>query len=405
MRIARRAAIRILIATVFGVVLSPLASTWSALDAQTGPVCSGGMARFKLISAGVGWYMDCPAFRFFWTKDNGRNWTQIRSLDDRDISVEDLFFVDRQNGWLLATDRGSGPGDQHFKLLHTRNGGATWRITRLRNPLLDLEGAAPSRPTQIFFFDANHGWILWRWALMNSSKDALMATSDGGNTWHRLPDPPGPGPLQFISPSTGWMIGERPDVEDPPVQGNAQLWSTTDGGRTWTPISVSLPKDTEDEGTYLVGLKFRDSKQGMLAAGLEDTEGGATLPYVSGVTKDGGKTWRFSRFSAMSAEPSFGRDHIFWSAYLDPSFKTVFYMDAKPISIVPPSTVLPEGRFIDMDFFDDTNAWLMYSSWQGLALLATADSGTTFTVITPPISSGQTPMPRTIYRPLGPLLH
>jgi photosystem II stability/assembly factor-like uncharacterized protein len=67
-------------------------------------------------------------------------------------------------------------------------------------------------PGDVFFSDPRHGWFLWSWPT------ALLATKDGGRMWKRLSDPPGEGPMNFVSARDGLMIG------------GSQLWANHDGG-------------------------------------------------------------------------------------------------------------------------------------------------------------------------------
>jgi photosystem II stability/assembly factor-like uncharacterized protein len=100
----------------------------------------------------------------------------------------------------------------------THDGGTTWKST---TPLAAVFGT-------IDFVDMQHGWATDGMVLYN--------TSDGGQHWVKL----SPGAnfqqithLSFVSSTTGWAIGRQSNT-------SAFLLKTTDGGKTWTPIPISI---------------------------------------------------------------------------------------------------------------------------------------------------------------------
>jgi hypothetical protein len=100
------------------------------------------------------------------------------------------------------------------------DGGQTWR-TRV------VPGLRP--PAIVDLIDPTH-WI-------GTDGMMLVATSDGGTQWKRwkpavgMRDASGtPLMLDFLSPTLGWAVSR--DAGGP-------LWWTTDGGRTWMPITVA----------------------------------------------------------------------------------------------------------------------------------------------------------------------
>jgi photosystem II stability/assembly factor-like uncharacterized protein len=283
-----------------------------------------------------------------------------------------IFFLNRSHGWVLSTDEDEHLESAHFYLLSTTDGARHWRSLMLRRPKLMDHGNDNFLPTQIYFFDPQHGWILWRYDFTHSSRYALLQTSDGGQTWKPLPEPPGAGPAQFVSSTDGWMIGDMSDdgIGD---QGNAQLWRTNDGGRKWSPIAIPIPEDSAEQRSYLIALKFPNMREGMVAAGLHNG-------FANCRTEDGGETWQFSQFPALHAMASIGAKHIFWS--VDRNVQ----MDNQPIPLTLPVGVHPGGDFYELDFLDDSNAWIDYRDGHGprFLLIATIDGGKTTRLIWPP---------------------
>jgi photosystem II stability/assembly factor-like uncharacterized protein len=82
---------------------------------------------------------------------------------------------------------------------------------------------------QVDLIDIRH----WRF----SDGSALLATDDAGRDWSsrkesvRMRDTVGaPLALDFLSPRLGFAV---PDGNDGP------LWSTSDGGSTWKPVTIT----------------------------------------------------------------------------------------------------------------------------------------------------------------------
>src|SRR5579859_3411366 len=120
-------------------------------------------------------------------------------------------FVSPSDGWAVASDR----------ILHTSDGGRHWVIQLRTRPNAQL-GA-------VDFVDATHGWAV--------GATELLATTDGGTRWHALPEPCLPiRAVDFFSPSDGVAVAGGKlsywGVLDPPL-GAGALLATTDGGARW----------------------------------------------------------------------------------------------------------------------------------------------------------------------------
>lgn len=87
-------------------------------------------------------------------------------------------------------------------------------------------GFAPASVTRI---SLKSGWVLGTSPCGAGRCTTLARTRDGGATWHSVPVPPstiaagasGVSRVRFADASNGWLFGTR-------------LWSTHDGGSTWT---------------------------------------------------------------------------------------------------------------------------------------------------------------------------
>jgi len=390
------------------VVLPTILLCPSSLGAQTAPptntACRLSVLRVKLVLPRAGWAIvgpagggDCAVQHIYWTDDNGQVWRDITPRDMPTRKIGQVFFLDRVHGSLLSTNALSEEENARYYLLSTEDGGQHWRTQVLQAPRgtfsprqqrnISFAGGYLS-PIQMFFSDPEHGWVFWRYAVTHTLRYALLSTTDSGRTWKPLPEPPGGGPLQFTSAREGWMIGGPEEVESISASMDTQLWLTRDAGGTWVPVPVPVPKESAEQSAYLVALKFKNMREGLVAAGVQGTEGSVT--FVNCFTRDGGKTWQFSQFDAESAQPSLGSEHIFWSVY-SPSperhhaGKVSVQKDNNPISFGLPADVSSASRLIDLDFLDDTNAWATYSDGGQARLVATIDGGQTSKLMASPL--------------------
>jgi photosystem II stability/assembly factor-like uncharacterized protein len=288
----------------------------------------------------------------------------------------------------LSTETLEPKENARFYLLSTEDGGKHWRTLQLERSTFDLidKGNIRYFPTHLVFADSKHGWILWHWRVPLFWRDALLGTSDGGRTWIRLDDPPGSGPLQFVSAEDGWIAGVTQDPESFGAPEDTHLWQTHDGGWNWKPVPIPVLKKSAEEGFYLVALRFSNMREGMVAAGLQTTQGGATYGFANCLTQDGGKTWRSSQFNALQARPSISNKHIFWSVDRRET-KGTLQMEGEAISFTLPAGLSPDGYFLDLDFLDDSNAWVQYQDGSRFLLLSTTDSGKTSKLIWPPLAA------------------
>jgi hypothetical protein len=65
---------------------------------------------------------------------------------------------------------------QHVMVLRTEDGGAHWQRHAIGGFV----------PTGLAFADAEHGWMTTQLGGYPSRPAAILATSDGGRTWHRV---------------------------------------------------------------------------------------------------------------------------------------------------------------------------------------------------------------------------
>jgi hypothetical protein len=160
------------------------------------------------------------------TDSAGTRWTEI-TPPGVEGSIDGVFFLNRATGWAVI----SGSGDT-LRLAATSDGGASWTITGL-GAATGEAGFNYGGAATISFADPTHGWILLRSvSSINFSRGILLRTTNGGETWSRLPNPAIADGLDFVNHQLGWLTG-GPD-------GN-QSFVTADGGTTWTATRVAPP--------------------------------------------------------------------------------------------------------------------------------------------------------------------
>jgi Photosynthesis system II assembly factor YCF48 len=170
------------------------------------------------------------------TDDGGANWT-IKSLKQMPIS---LFFLDDSLGWMV-TPKG---------IWRTEEGGRSWRELP-KSPKLQI---------LVRFLDEQHGFAV------GTNKSAYQ-TVDGGKTWEPIAaaEEPKTNPeftvynnITFANATSGFINGysarpRRDDQKPAWLDADAEdgtarrewphmsiMLNTHDGGKTWTPSTVSM---------------------------------------------------------------------------------------------------------------------------------------------------------------------
>ncbi|MFO0846032.1 MAG: YCF48-related protein [Gemmataceae bacterium] len=136
----------------------------------------------------------------------------------------------------------------------------------------DVRAFGDAALRSVHFVEDRQGWAV-------GDDGVIWHTIDGGKNWERQPSGVRASlrGVHFVDPFTGWVAGR----EELPGGGSAGVvLYTRDGGETWRRILVnSLP------GLHLV--KFVDAKTGYLAG-----DGSESFPSGVFATTDGGKTWQ-----------------------------------------------------------------------------------------------------------------
>ncbi|MDD3643455.1 MAG: YCF48-related protein [Candidatus Krumholzibacteria bacterium] len=222
------------------------------------------------------------------------------------LNATDIFFFDAGHGWVSG---------QLGTMIRTVDGGATWEAARVDN--LDIRG--------ISFVDADCGW-----ACGNDGK--IYRTLDGGLTWDRriftgTPQMDDLFAVDFVSPDRGYLLGY------------SGVFVTADGGIGWennwlavVPYrgawSMSI---VDDNNGFLLGSHYMETDPEILhrsgdggitwhsvpGSNASILRGIATIGFVSAETgwaggaavmktEDGGHTW------TTQIEPAAVREFFFF---------------------------------------------------------------------------------------------
>jgi photosystem II stability/assembly factor-like uncharacterized protein len=247
-----------------------------------------------------------PSSPIVWrTQDGGQSWQASSPLDVQGLNElydpSDLIFADAQNGWLLV-HVGAGMSHDYVALYRTQDGGQTW--ARLLDPYND-GGIQICQKTGLLFTTPQNGWLTGDCGGVMTGA-FLYETADGGQTWQpvALPAPTEApdlfsdtgttycGTLSpiFFSPQVGKLAVSCMDTIKSPPANLLYLYSTSDSGATWTPVSI--PTGTID---------FLSADNGWVLS--------RNIYY----TTDGGQTWSFVKTVNWDGQFSFVSETLGWA--------------------------------------------------------------------------------------------
>ena len=191
-------------------------------------------------------------------------------------------FIGPDAAWAAASTA------DHTTIFRTTNAGRRWHTSKLT--------MGPGQmPRFIGFSNHRFGW-LWasQGADLTMEAGTLWTTDNGGRTWTRVAETSrtvqahGTIPLygiktgvEFSDASTGWISAQS--------QVTNQLWLyvTHNGGRNWS--QQTLPAPTEAAANYTVYPPVLWGRRGMLAAAMSSNGPRGLVIFR---TSNGGRTWQ-----------------------------------------------------------------------------------------------------------------
>jgi photosystem II stability/assembly factor-like uncharacterized protein len=264
----------------------------------------GTLEAVQFLDAQAG-YAVGPSGTVLKTVNAGATWKAVAGEALADKDVRDLSFVDANTGWLVSNDgvlhtkdggetwvqqlpedystvrfvsaeRGYISGYRGF--FETQDGGTTWTehegassyfsIAVKGETLFGVKNGELHRFTpglgwgtshsfdsfgygreRVFFLTATEGWL--------HTKDGLLHTTDGGDTWTKVAAAPLDAEnalVFFASPKVGWLRYQGVGVN------SGSFYRTLDGGKTWQEIELPF-------NAYVTAFWFTDEATGWLVGG------------------------------------------------------------------------------------------------------------------------------------------
>lgn len=197
--------------------------------------------------------------------DAQAKWKTLPNAPKAKSRIDDFFFISPLIGWAVKIDSG--------QIYKTTDGGLQWSK--------QLDTSQPSRVAfrSIGFADSLFGWA----GVLSNPTAYLWQTSDGGTNWSVVPNlPSGPIGICGISVVNRSVIYGCGNYNP----GSPHLIKTTNGGQTWTAITMST------QAGSLVDCYFWSPDSGFVVgsgvSGSTLLEKKATVLFTS----DGGQTWQ-----------------------------------------------------------------------------------------------------------------
>ena len=232
-----------------------------------------------------------------WRTSDGVNWQPGALAAPMDLNEGPplITFADEDHGWMLV-EFGVGAGQHGYTLVRTEDGGFNWESARVPPDTL-----SPCHKTGIAFADPLIGWMTNECPFELGGGVFVDRTEDGGNTWLQIELAPPAGKRAFAETSTlcrthspnlqsgsqGAVVVECNRQAGGPV---SYLYTTEDGGRTWT-------TSVYPGGELLL---------------LNPTTGWALSREIH-KTEDGGRSWRLIKTVSWDGQFSFVSAELAWA--------------------------------------------------------------------------------------------
>jgi photosystem II stability/assembly factor-like uncharacterized protein len=239
---------------------------------------SGAQVRFRgvsTVSATVAWASGDKG-TFARTIDGGKTWQAGVVPGAAELDFRDVDAFDANTAYLLSI----GEGDKS-RIYKTTDGGRNWE--------LQFKSTRPQA-----FFDAMAFWDSEHGIAVSDPVDGrfiIISTSDGGKSWKEMPGAGMPAALAgegaFAASGTCITVeGKRNAWFGTGGTEGARLFRSTDGGRTWMVVKTPV---LSGKSAGVFSVTFWNARQGVIVGGdyTQEREAGNNVA----ITSDGGKTW------------------------------------------------------------------------------------------------------------------
>ena len=354
------------------------------------PVVALPIRDFKLLDSGTGWAS--TGGQLLLTTNSGAHWKDISPptpalADSRDDRFSGVFFLDANTGWVISaadtddTNAHGRPVGSDALLSSTVDGGATWSTVKLPrvDSVRELAGGG-----SIAFSDRLHGWFdLDLEGSTVVQVGVLFSTSDGGRTWSQTRNGPGVSTdILALTDKDIWFAGGS----------DYKLFVTHDGANTVHEVTLPVPTgiDPGDYPTYSLPT-FTDRLNGYESVMYTGGNGDKSAAVLF-ATEDGGRTWKPDRILSNLAESSAGsriRSTVAGSTWILPfapqgQRPTLLKLRPNDRMAAPAHKSSGDFRHCDVSFHTPDEGWMNCSG----KLSSTVDGGSTWTEIAPHIRNG-----------------
>ncbi len=356
------------------------------------PVPVQGLSQIQMIDTLNGWAWAAQANGtaiLLRTMDGGRTWTDVTPTNLPNPSAG--FFLDSQTTWVLSYDASSYANGLGL----TTDGGKTWTTINQDLPFASA----------FFHFDTKaDGWAEAYDVGAGQATIGFYATHDGGVNWNQvlLSSPPEdmlPGFLHtcnicgdavYYDPTR--LIIVPGDMATEP-SGSVRLSISSDLGMTWKKIVLPFPSSKYADGLVSPGDPvFFDAQSGLLPVVIVKFNSDGSKAYSDlavYITHDGGLTWKNS--------PAVVED-VGWMGRIDfASSDDAFVACGNNLCVSHDGTaswqtVTSNLNFSDngrtdyvwrFDFVSASLGWAISTDGTNYSLWKTADSGQTWTNLSP----------------------
>ncbi len=230
------------------------------------------------------------------TSDGGKTWRDVLPRDEQSSSYGTSLladdFLDASTAWFaLTVNRGSAIITSIYR---TTDGGQSWQEAAITLKAANSGFVA----RRITFSDASHGWLLLTDTQEQSGSENayIYGTADGGQQWTQLsttgtstgsiPLSGDKVALSFLNAQTGWLaVGDYSSLTS-----MAGLYRTLDGGHTWTKQSVPIPAGLATATAMTMAPTFFDASHGILP--VQYYNGASSQGTIVYRTNNGGASWQ-----------------------------------------------------------------------------------------------------------------
>ena len=241
-----------------------------------------------------------PVLEFTRTTNGGTTWTPGKMGSDSSLAFSNIHALSATEAWVAMHmhDWSTGGG-----LFHTTDGGTTWTQSGV-GTIFDSN----SFPNFVYFKDPMNGIA---GGDANNGYFEIQTTKDGGATWTRTPQAAVPA---FLSGGNGGWFDGFDVVGDTVWFGNSrgQMYKSTDFGTTWTVSTVTTQPYTVYEIAFLDdgqhGVTHLRSNNGTVYL-YSTSDGGATWTLLPSHPK-----WKRSRITAVPGTSIFVSTAVFLNA-------------------------------------------------------------------------------------------